>query len=115
MRIDEVDSHSADTQKLVALSQFLLARANDTDAKKSISIQSFLKLANNQGISLTADRLKDISQRPPLNNLIQDVQGDAKTGEVIFKGDEQVTDTMSVDQARDTVDSMAKRAAKKGI
>lgn len=100
-----------DVQKLAALSQFLLSRAQDTSGTKKISVPAFLKLAANQGISLTKDSLMDLSVKPPLNSLIQNIQGD----EVIFKGDEQVSDTMSVDQARKTVDSMAKRAAKKGI
>lgn len=114
MFIREVDNSAANTQKLVAISQFLLARAEDTGAQKKISTQTFLQLANNQGISLTVDKLKDLSTKSPLNNLIQDVQGDAN-GEVIFKGDDAVTDTMTVDQARKTVDTMAKRAAKKGL
>lgn len=115
MRIVEFDDQSSTAPKLVALSQFLLARADDTNAKKSISTQTFLKLAQNQGISLTTDQLKDLVQRPPLNNLIQDVRGDDASGEVVFKGDEQVTDTMTVDQARQTVDSMAKNATKRAI
>lgn len=100
---------SPDAEKLAALSQFLLARADDTGAQKKISVDAFLKLANNQGISLTRDQLIDMSQQPPLNNLIQNVEGE----EVIFKGDETAPDTMSVDQARATVDRMAKRAASK--
>jgi hypothetical protein len=104
---------SVDTQKLAALSQFLLARADDTGAKKTISVEAFLNLANNQGISLTREGLIQLSQRPPLSNLIQTVEGDR----IVFQGaeGEQVTDTMTVDQARKTVDTMAKRAAKKGL
>lgn len=111
MLIREVDEKNQNIQKLVALSQFLLSRAEDTDAQKQISVNSFLQLAANQGISLTQDRLLDLSQQPPLNNLIQDIQGD----DIIFKGQEEVAPTMTVDQARRTVDSMAKRAAKKGL
>ena len=114
MRIREVDESGINVQKLAALSQFLISRAEDTGAQKKISTQTFLQLAANQGISLTADRLKELSNKAPLNNLIQDVQGD-ENGEVIFKGDETVGDTMTVDQARKTVDTMAKRAAKKGL
>jgi hypothetical protein len=112
MRLFEFQD-SVDTQKLAALSQFLLARADDTGAKKTISVDAFLKIANDQGISLTREGLIDLSQRPPLSNLIQTVQGD----EIVFQGaeGEQVTDTMTVDQARKTVDTMAKRAAKKGL
>ena len=113
MLIREVDDSNINIQKLVALSQFLISRANDTGAQKKIATQTFLQLAANQGISLTVDRLKDLSTKSSLNNLIQNVQGDAN-GEIIFMGDEAVTDTMTVDQARKTVDTM-ERAAKKGL
>lgn len=115
MRIHEVDDSAINIQKLVALCQFLINRSDDTGAKKKISLQAFLQLANNQGISLTAEHLKDLSTQTPLSNLIQDVRGDSTTGEVIFKGDETAPETMTVDQARKTVDSMAKRATKKGL
>ena len=107
MLIREVAGADPDINRLVALSQFLLGRAEDTDAQKTISVGSFLNLAANMGISLTRDRLIDLIQQPPLNGVISNVQGD----DVVFQGSEaQVTDTMTVDQAQKTVDSMAKRA-----
>jgi hypothetical protein len=112
MRINEVDTANKDTAKLMALSQFLLGRATDTDAPKAISTKSFINLAQNMGISLTVDQLKNLVQQPPLNSVIANVEGDDETGKIIFKGDEAVTDTMTVDQARITVDQMAKRALK---
>ncbi len=110
MRIDEVAGGNRDLEKLTALSQFLIGRATDTDAAKTISTASFINLAQSMGISLTADQLRTYVQSPPLNNVIADVEGDDATGKIIFKGQESVTDTMSVDQARATVDQMAKRA-----
>lgn len=111
MLIREFNDNAIDVQKLVALSQFLLARAEDTASQKKISVDAFLKLAANQGISLTRDSLIDMSTKSPLNNLIQDIQDDT----IVFKGDESAAPTMTVDQARKTVDSMAKRATKKGL
>jgi hypothetical protein len=58
------------------------------------------------GISITADQLTQLSQREPLSNVITSVNN----GEIVFKGDEDPSETMTVDQARDTVDRMAKRA-----
>lgn len=113
MRFYEMQEPNKDAEKLAALSQFLTSRAQDTGTKKSISTQRFLSLARDQGISLTVNNLKQMSQQAPLNNLIADVQGDSENGEVVFKGDESTPDTMSVDQARITVDQMAKRAAAK--
>ena len=106
MRLREVTA-GPDVDRLMALSQFLVSRAQDTDAQKKISVAAFVNLANNMGISLTRDRLVDLMQQPPLNAVIANIQGD----DVVFKGSEaQVTDTMTVDQAQKTVDSMAKRA-----
>ena len=110
MRLFEFEVSSVNTEKLAALSQFLLSRAQDTDAQKKISIAAFLELSNNMGISLTEDQLRNLIQQPPLNELIADVTD----SEVIFKGsDDEVAPNMSVDQARDTVNTMAKRAASK--
>ena len=115
MRLAEVESTAAaagaDVQKLAAISQFLLSRAEDTSAEKTISLDAFLSLANSQGIPLTKDSLILLSQQPPLSNMIKSVESD----KVVFKGakEEQVTDTMSVDKARQTVDKMAKRSASK--
>lgn len=112
MIILEFDSDTVNYSKLVALGQFLLGRADDTAAQKKISVQSFIKLAHDLGISLTEDRLIELSQKPPLNGIIQNIAN----GEVIFKGsDAEVSDKMTVSQAQQTVDSMAKRAAKKGL
>ena len=105
MRIREV-AGDVDVNKLAALSQFLLGRAEDTDAAKTISTAAFIKLASNMGISITADRLMDLIQQPPLNNIIANIEGDTIT----FQGADVVPATMTVDQARQTVDSMAKRA-----
>jgi hypothetical protein len=95
-------------KELVALSQFLLSRAKDTDAKNSISVEAFIKLAANMGISITSQQLIQMAQQEPLSNVIADVNDE----QIIFKGSEESSTTMSVDQARATVDRMAKRAIK---
>ncbi len=102
---------SVDSAKLLALAEFLIGRANDTDAPKQISVNAFIKLAQGQGISLNRDQLIVQSQTPPLSNVIQTINGDT----IVFKGAEQVTDTMTVDQAEKTVDQMANRVAKKAF
>ena len=50
-----------------------------------------------------------------MNYAFADVQGDDQTGQVIFKGEEVAPADMSVDQARATVDRMAKRATNKRL
>jgi len=114
MRITEVSGSEHESARLAALSKFLVSRAKDTDARKTISTEAFLKLARGQGISLTTDQLKTLAVQPPLNNLIQEVNDN----EITFKGadgEEQVSPTMTVDQARKTVDQMAKRAVRRDL
>ena len=116
MRLVEFDTSRANTEKLTALGQFMLGRTKDTNAKKTMPISTFLDLANNMGVGLTFDQLQTISQQDPLCAIIADITGDNDTGKIIFKGADEVAPNLSVDQARDTVDSMAKRALnKKGI
>ena len=115
MLINEVQAPSIDSGKLAALSDFLSKRAQDTNAKKVISLDAFLSLAQSMQIPLTGDQLRTLIKQPPLSNLIADVEGDDETGKVIFRGEggDVVPGTeMSVDQARATVDRMAKRALK---
>ena len=109
MRILEVTS-PVDSGKLA---DFLANRADDENAQKVISGQAFVNLAREMGIPLTVDQLKTLIQQPPLSNLIANVEGpddDPAAVKVMFRGAETQPETMSVDQARDTVDSMAKRA-----
>lgn len=93
--------------KLAALGQFLLGRAQDTNAKKTVNVDTFIGLARDMGIDITPERLQVLSTQDPLRNIIANIEGDT----VVFKGaEETVTPTMNVDQARATVDRMAKRA-----
>jgi hypothetical protein len=111
MRIQEV-ANDRDQEKLAAISQFLLGRAQDEGSTKRVmDFRTFANLAQGQGISLTPDSLKRMIQQPPLRNLINDVEGDdPNTARVIFQGAENTPPEISVDQARQTVNQMAKRA-----
>lgn len=121
MRLFEFEVPAASTEKLTALSQFLLSRTEDTSAKKTMPVTSFIELASNMGISITGDQLRNLIQQPPLSEIIANIEADPastddNTGTIVFKGADEVAPNMSVDQARDTVDTMAKRALnKKGI
>jgi hypothetical protein len=113
MRLVEFEVSTVNTEKLAALSQFLLSRTDDTNAKKTMPVSSFIDLANNMGVSLTDDQLRNLIQQPPLSEIIANIEGDSNTGTITFKGADEVAPNMSVDQARDTVNTMAKRAASK--
>lgn len=111
MRLLELSDTDPQNLKLLALSRFLIGRIKDTDAKKDFSLSAFVDLAQNMGISVTADSLKTLIRTAPLNSVIADIKGGRNDGRVIFKGStSQNNDTMSVDQARNTVEKMAKRA-----
>jgi hypothetical protein len=106
MLIREVAGADGDQIKLTALAQFLLGRAEDTDASRTISTAAFIRLASNMGISVTRDRLAELSVQPPLSSVIARIEGDV----IQFQGADVVPVTMTVDQAQKTVDAMAKRA-----
>ena len=109
MRIREVADPN--TQRLAALSQFLLGRSQDETAKKQISQAAFIDLAKSLGVNVTADNLGDLISQEPLSNILEPLQ--PNSGIVRFKGDTEATTGMSVDQARAVVDSNAKAAMKR--
>jgi hypothetical protein len=123
MLIREVAGADAQAPRLMALAEFLRSRAQDQAVEPRISRDAFLKLAANLGMSVTSDQLKNMIQQPPLSGIIQDVTGTDDldgSGEVIFRGAETGgdDDVMTPDMAKQTVDSMAKRAtgnAMKGL
>lgn len=113
MLIQEVEG--MDNGKLAALASFLMNRAKDSNIEKVFPLDSFVKLANQMGVAVDSDSVRDLSQRAPLNNIISNVTD----SEVVFKGADVPqggAEPMAVDQAQATVDRMAKRAAaKKGL
>jgi hypothetical protein len=120
MLIREVSGADTQAPRLMALAEFLRNRQKDQAAEPRIARDTFLKLAANLGIAITADQLKDMIQRPPLNAVIQDVTGSddqGGSGEIRFRGAESGgnDDIMTPDMARQTVDGMAKRATGKAM
>ena len=99
------------TQRLAALSQFLLGRSEDETAKKQISQTAFIDLAKSLGVNVTKENLGDLISQEPLSNILEPLE--PNSGVVRFKGDTEATTGMSVDQARAVVDSNAKAAMKR--
>lgn len=99
------------TQRLAALSQFLLGRSEDESAKKQISQTAFIDLAKSLGVNVTAENLGDLVSQEPLSNILEPIE--PNSGVVRFKGDTEAATGMSVDQARAVVDSNAKAAMKR--
>jgi hypothetical protein len=111
MQINEVVD-SSNTQ-LLALSQFLLGRAEDTNGEKQISQDAFLNLAHNMGIPLTPETLADKASQPPLNGVLLPIE--PNSGVVKFKGNDSQSVAMPVNKAQDIVASAAKSAMKRGM
>jgi hypothetical protein len=99
------------TQKLAALSQFLLGRSQDESAAKQISQQAFIDAAKSLGVNVTAANLGDLISQEPLSNILEPLE--PNSGVVRFKGNTEAETGMSVDQARAVVDSNAKAALKR--
>ena len=115
MKIFEVDNNDAgaDPNKLVGLVQFLAGRAEDTNARKQISQGAFIKMAQSLGINITAQNLAGLISQPPLNGVLEPL--DPNSGMITFKGAEIGPAKMSVPQAQQVVDKMAKSAMKRGM
>ena len=114
MKIFEVDMGMAptpDPEQLSGLVQFLNGRANNTHARKEISQDAFIKLANDLDINITAQNLADVVSQEPLSNLLEPM--DPNTGVLVFKGAGQPNVAMPVNKAQDIVAAAAKSAAKK--
>ena len=114
MLIFEVENTTGqvDSGKLMALTQFLSGRANDTDSKKQISTQAFVQLAQSLGVNVTADTLGDLIAREPLSNVLLPYEPNSNI--IKFKGNDEPSDqAMDTDQAEKVVDSNAKAAMKR--
>ena len=111
MRILEVDQPGADPNKLLGLVNFLSGRAKDTNATKQISQGAFIDLAQSLGINITKNNLAQFTDMEPLSNVLEPL--DPNSGMITFKGAEVGPTNMSVTQAQNTVNQMAKSAMKK--
>lgn len=116
MKIFEVDASlgtapTPDPEQLSGLLQFLAGRAADENAKKEISQDAFIKLAQDLDIDINSENIMDIVAQPPLNNLLEPV--DPNTGTLIFKGAGQPNPAMPVNKAQDIVAAAAKSAMNK--
>jgi hypothetical protein len=99
------------SQKLMALSQFLSGRSEDESAQKQISQQAFIDLAKSLGVNVTSENLGELIGQPPLSNILDPL--DPQSGVVSFKGNTEAATGMSVDQAQAVVNSNAKAALKR--
>jgi len=100
-------------ERVAAISQLLIDKTEDQNIASKLNTDAFINILNKMGLPMSTEALMDIVQNGDLQNIISDVNQD----EVTFagKGAVDVNAQMTVDKARNTVDKMAKRNAKKGI
>ena len=111
MRLFEFED--SNTQKLIALSQFLLGRSEDQAAKKQISQQAFIDIAKSLGVNVTEQNLGELIAQEPLKNILEPLE--PNSGIVRFRGNTETTTGMTVDQAEQVVDANAKAAMRRGM
>lgn len=111
--VDEADDGiSAHDQQIAAVGQLIADRTDDANSPSKLRTDSFVSIINKMGLPLTKETLMDLKEKGTLDAVIKDVNPD----EINFKGQRDIDPTqMTVDRARNTVDKMAKRNAKKGI
>lgn len=114
MRINEVEDSAADPQELMGLAQFLSGRADDTNAQKQISQDTFIQLAQSLRINITPETLPGFISQPPLNGIFEPMDP-SKPGMLYFKGADIGPSKMTVPQAQQVVNKMAKSAMKRGM
>jgi hypothetical protein len=111
MRINEVEADNT-ADRLMALAQFALGRAEDTSAKMQMPVAAFIKRAQSMGIDIDPDTLQSLVGRPPLNGIFNPMAPDAV--ELTFKGgDKPGPVKMPVNQAQDIVAKAAQSALNK--
>ena len=111
MRINEVEADDT-PDKLMALAQFAMGRAEDTSAKLQMPVAAFIKRAQSLGIDIDPDTLQSLVSQPPLNGIFNPMSPDAV--ELTFKGgDKPGPVTMPVNQAQEVVAAAAQSALKK--
>lgn len=109
MRVLEVSGTTEpDTGRLVGLVQWLAGRAKDTAAQKRISKDTFVSMAQQLGVPITASNMQSMLDQPPLNNLFEPF--DPQSQYLVYQGGDQAAAGMPVNRAQDIVSKMAKRA-----
>ena len=112
MRLREIcESADPSAQKLLALSQFLVGRADDENARKEISTEAFIQAAKSIGIEVNPQNLPEYIAQEPLKDILEPL--DPNSGIIRFRGNTEGDTGMPVDQARAIVDKNAKAALKR--
>ena len=119
MLIFEIEnSEPVDTNKLASLVQWLSGIAGDYNAKKEISVKTFVELAKNLGINVSPLTINDLIAQEPLSNMLMPI--DPSNPDVIKyigneepEGQESGEEQMNPDDSEQVVANSANSAMKK--
>jgi hypothetical protein len=112
--VDTFDGATPDPDKLLGLVDFLNGRADDTNSQKQISQDAFISIAQSLDVPVNQRNIVDLVGQPPLSNVLEPIQP-GSTDPIVFKGgaEQTVQPKMTVPQAQQVVDKMAKSAMKR--
>jgi len=112
MIVKEILSESEE-EKLAALGQYMIGRANNQNAPSELSIEAFIAIADRLGMSVDFDTISDMLERGVLTDVIADVDQD----NIRFNSKEKAQGPenmgVPVDKAEAQVKQMANRAAQR--
>jgi hypothetical protein len=119
MLIFEIEnSEPVDTNKLASLVQWLSGIAGDSNAKKEISVKTFVELAKNLGINVSSLTINDLIAQEPLSNMLMPI--DPANPDVIKyigneepEGQESGEEQMNPDDSEKVVANSANSAMQK--
>lgn len=105
MRLFEFAGPDPLVTKLVAVSDQLKSELDQDQSKTNMSVNKFLEYLQKYDITLDKSDLFNMIKKPPLKNIIANIQGD----NIVFKGFAEPE--MPEDQQKAVVQQMAKNAA----
>lgn len=111
MLLHEFEVDNRDMILLTGVISQILNRIEDTGFDRKYSLKSMLNTLSERGLDIDREQFISMIKKQPLSNLISNVKGDT----VVFKGEESDEDdeAMAPDDTTDTLEKMAKKAAKK--
>jgi hypothetical protein len=108
MRLYEFDDESSYVTKIVALSNQLKNDLDNGDIPLDFSVENLQDYFRKYDVILDRDDLYNMISKPPLKDVIRNIQGD----KVVFKGQDAPGEAPQ-DQNQKVVAQMAKNALKK--
>lgn len=104
MRLFEFAKPDPLVTKLVAVTDQLKTELDQDQTKTNMSVNQFLEYLQKYDITLDKTDLYSMIKKPPLKNIIDNIQGD----DIVFKGFAEPE--MPDDQQKNVVQQMAKNA-----